>query len=88
MENFPDTQNKDQEKKEKNNSEIQDKKEIVLGNININGVIKEKKLKAILHPWRVADLSDLITVLVPNSHVWSWGQFSHHEIPGHQVGIL
>ena len=46
MENFPDTQNKEPEKKDKNINEINDKNEIVLGNININGVIKEKKLKA------------------------------------------
>ena len=46
MENFPDTQNKEPEKKDKNINEIKDKNEIVLDNININGVIKEKKLKA------------------------------------------
>jgi hypothetical protein len=46
MENFPDTQNKEPEKKDKNINEINDKSEIVLNNININGVIKEKKLKA------------------------------------------
>ena len=46
MENFPDTQNKEPEKKDKNINEIKDKGEIVLNNININGVIKEKKLKA------------------------------------------
>ena len=46
MENFPDTQNKEPEKKDKNINEIKDKNEIVLDNININGVIKEKKIKA------------------------------------------
>lgn len=46
MENFPDTQNKEPEKKEKNINEIKDKNEIVLDNISINGVIKEKKIKA------------------------------------------
>ena len=46
MENFPDTQNKEPEKKDKNINEIKDKSEIILNNININGVIKEKKLKA------------------------------------------
>jgi len=45
MEISSESQNKEQEKKERTNNKIQDKNKIVLDNININKVIKEKKLK-------------------------------------------
>ena len=45
MEISSESQNKEQEKKERTNNQIRDKNEIVLDKININKVIKEKKLK-------------------------------------------